>query len=520
MTARARFLGSAEAAELVKDGDLVALEGSGGGVVEPDELFRALGARFRKTGSPRGITVFHCFGIGDRRAEGLEHFAPEGLVARAIGAHFGMSPAYTRQITEGKIEAYNLPLGPMSHMLRAAAARQPGVLTHVGLHTFVDPRVEGGKLTPRTRKDLVEVVQMSGREWLFYPAPSVQVALIRGTSADPAGNISMEEEAAILQGLNLAMAARASGGTVIAQVRRRVDAGSIPPKAVAVPGALVDAVVVYPGQRQTWGGPYDPSLAGEAGAPRASLDPIPLDERKIVARRAALELQAGAVINLGYGMADGVARVAAEEGIADRLTFSVEQGLWGGVPASGLVFGSVHNPEACIPVPSQMDFYHGGGLDLAFLGLAEADAEGNVNVSRFHGALAGCGGFIDITQNSRTVVFCGAFTAGGLRVAIEDGKLRILQEGKHAKFLPHVEQITFSGRFARERGQRVRYVTERAVFGLDPDGMTLLEVAPGVDVGRDVLAHMGFRPKMAARVPEMDPALFAPTPLGLAARLL
>ena len=515
-----RFLTAADAAGLVKDGDLVAVEGSGGGVVEPDALLRALGERFRSTGRPRDLTIFHSFGIGDRRTEGLDHLAHEGMVRRVIGAHFGMSPTFTRLITDARVEAYNLPLGPMSHMLRAAGARQPGVLTHVGLQTFVDPRVEGGKLTPQTTEDLVRVVQFAGREWLFYPALPVQVALLRGTSADPAGNIGMEEEPALIQGLTLALAARASGGVVITQVKRQMEAGGIPPKAVAVPGALVDAVVVYPEQRQTWGGPYDPSLAGEAGAPRARLEPMPLDERKVVARRAALELRAGAVINLGFGMADGVARVAAEEGIADRFTFTVEQGLWGGVPASGLIFGAVHNPEACIPVPSQMDFYHGGGLDLAFLGLAEVDAEGNVNVSRFGGQLAGCGGFIDITQNAKRVVFCGTFTAGGLRVAVEGGKLRILQEGRHPKFLHHVEQITFSGRYARARRQPVLYVTERAVFTLTPEGVVLSEVAPGVDVSRDILPHMAFPPLVPADPRPMDPRIFAPEPMGLTAVIL
>jgi len=513
-----RFLSAAEAAALVEDGDLVAVEGSGGGVVEPDALLRAIGHRFQRSGRPRHLTVFHCFGIGDRRKEGLDHLAHEGLVRRAIGGHFGMSPAFTRLVTDGKVEAYNLPLGAMSHMLRAAAARQPGVLTRVGLHTFVDPRVEGGRLTPRTTEDLVQVVSFAGGEWLFYPALPVQVALIRGSSADPAGNIGMEEEPAFIQGLTLALAARASGGIVIAQVKRRVEAGAIPPKAVAVPGGLVDAVVVHPEQQQTWGGPYDPSLAGEPGAPKVALQPMPLDERKVVARRAAMELEAGAVINLGFGMADGVARVAAEEGIADRITFTVEQGLWGGVPAPGLIFGAVHNPEACIPVPSQMDFYHGGGLDIAFLGLAEADAEGNVNVSRFGGQLAGCGGFIDITQHSRKVVFCGTFAAGGLRVAAQDGRLRILQEGRHPKFVRQVEQITFSGRYARQQGQAVRYVTERAVFGLVPEGVVLLELAPGVDLQRDILPLMGFSPILPAEVRPMDARLFAPEPIGLTAR--
>jgi propionate CoA-transferase len=386
----------------------------------------------------------------------------------------------------------------------------------VGVGTFVDPRQEGGKVNARTQDDYIQIVELAGQEWLFFPRMPIDAAIIRATTADERGNLTMEHEGLTLEVLSAAQAARNSGGIVIAQVKRLAAAGTLDGRDVQVPGNLVDAVVVVPEQMQTMHCFYDPAFSGELRVPHASLPPVALDARKIVARRAAYELFPDAVVNLGYGIADGVASVAAEEGVFDEVLFSIEQGPVGGIPAMGDHFGVAVNAEAILDQPYQFDFYDGGGLDLTFLSFAELDSLGNVNVSRFGGRLVGTGGFINMSQNAKKVVFCGTFTSGGVEVAIENGRLRIVREGRFRKFVERVEQITFNAAVALERGRSVLYVTERAVFALDADGLVLTEIAPGIDLERDVLAQAGGQLKVSPSLRQMRAPIFSPEPMGLA----
>ncbi len=505
------------AINLVRSGDTLAIHGAGGGNVEPDLLIRTLAEKFEETGQPRDLTLFHVSGLGDWKSTGLNLLTGEGLVRRNVGGHYGMSPKYAQLILDNRIEAYNWPQGVMSQWLREVAAGRPGLITHIGLQTFIDPRVEGGRLNARTTQDLVEVVTLAGREWLFYRAFPLNVCFIRGTTADEKGNLTLEHEPAFLEVSPMAMATRNSGGIVIAQVKRLARAGTLHPKTVKVPHTLVDHIVVHPGQWQSVEREYDPALSGEIHVPISSLPPMELDERKVIARRAALDIAAlpRAVLNMGVGMPDGIARVAAEEGIEDRMTVTIEQGITGGIPAPGVIFGMSSNPEAIIDQGYQFDFYDGGGLDLAFLGLAEADERGNVNVSKFHGRMPGVGGFVNISQGAKAVAFCGTFTAGGLEVEAGEGSLRIRKEGRFRKFVQRVEQITFSGEYAAAQGQRVQFITERAVLVITREGLVVTEVAPGVELDRDVLAQMAFRPGVAPHLKTMDERIFREGLMGL-----
>lgn len=514
-----KFMTAVEAVSLIKDHDTLVIGGSGGGVTEATCLLTALGNRFLQEGHPRDLTVVHTTGIGDREQTGLNLLAHDGLVRREIGGHYGMSPKLTRMVLENKIEAYNFPQGVLTQLYREIAAGRPGLITHVGIDTYVDPRLDGGKLNARTTEDLVEVVTLGGREWLFYKRFPLNAVFLRGTTTDEKGNISMEHEPAILEALAMAQAVHNCGGTVIVQVKRVTKKGSLDPRMVRIPAFLVDAVVVEPEQWQVRTRFFDPSLCGEVQIPLEQMAPLPLNERKIIARRAAMEIPPHSVMNLGFGIPDGVASIVVEEGISDFTTLTIEQGLIGGIPQGGVIFGCAANPEAFVDQPAQFDFYDGGGLDLTCLGAAQVDSEGNVNSSRFAGNLAGCGGFINISQNAKKVVFCGTFTTGALAIEIADGKLKILQEGKHQKFIRTVEQITFNGSYARSRDQKVLYVTERAVFELTPNGVTLTEVAPGIDAARDVLPHMGFKPEVRTPLREMDSQIFRDQPMGLAERM-
>jgi len=451
----------------------------------------------------------------------MNRIAHEGLVASAIGGHWGLVPKMGAMAMAGQIEAYNLPLGVISHMYRDIAAGLPGCVSAVGLGTFVDPRLQGGKINARTTQEIVEVITLGGRELLFYRAPKPNVAFIRASIADTEGNLSLEREALTQDALAIAMAVKNAGGVVIAQVEYVTEAGSMLPRRVKVPGILVDCVVVAQPQyhMQTYGTAYHPSLSGEMRVPLDALPPMAFDERKVIARRAAFELMPNAVVNLGIGMPEGVAAIANEERLLRYMTLTAGPGLVGGVPGSGMNFGSAMNATAQLDMNQQFDFYDGGGLDLAVLGLAECDARGNINVSRFGPRLAGAGGFINITQNSRTVLFIGTFTAGGLKVQMGGGELKILQEGMHRKFVDTIEQVTFSGEYAAREGKRVLYVTERCVLTLTPEGLELTEVAPGVDIDRDILPYMAFKPII--RDPQlMDARIFREETMGLKDTLL
>lgn len=478
--------------------------------MDADYVFEGIEECFLSTGRPRELTLIHATGIGSREHTGLSRFAHEGLVRRVIGGHWAWSPEMIELALENKIEAYNLPQGVLSLLTREVAAGRSGLITHVGLQTFVDPRQEGGKLNERTTEDLVERITIDGKEKLYYRSIPVDVAIIRGTTADEKGNISVEQEAANLDVLSAAQAAHNSGGTVIAQVKRIAREQALHPRMVQVPATLVDAVVVHPNQWQTVAASYNPSFSGEIRTPLDAITPLEFGLRKIVARRAAAELRPSAVVNLGFGIADGVANVAAENGEVDAVTFSIEQGIIGGVPAKGDIFGAGYNPDAIIDATHQFDFYHGGGLDLTFLGMAQVDRHGNVNVSKFGSQLPGCGGFIDISQNTPEVVFCGTFTAGGLETRVANGQLSITTEGRINKFVEEVEQITFSGAYAREQNQRVLYVTERAVFRLTGAGLELIEIAPGIDLETDVLDRMAFTPAVSSSLTTMDERIFQP----------
>ena len=503
------------AAAWVSDGDTVGILGAGGGLNEATSLIDALARRHRQTGSPSGLTFVHSTGLGDRGHRGMSPLALPGLCSRVIGGHWGQSPRLAELAERDEIEAYNFPQGVLSQLFRATAAGQPGILTHVGLGTFVDPRSTGGRLNKATREELVRLVEIDGEPWLFYPTLPIDIAFIRATTADTLGYLSFEDEITTLDVLALAQATHNSGGRVLAQVQRVVRARTLHPKSVRVPGFLVDGLVVCPDQPQLYTGSVDRFFSGDYTMETARPEPLPLDVRKVVARRALLEVTPGDVGNVGVGISDGVGVVAREEGVDEAFTLTVELGPIGGISAQGIYLGATINAQAVVDMGAQFDFYDGGGLDVAFLSFAEVDRYGNVNVHRFGGKIMGTGGFIDIAQNSQRVVFSGTFTAGGIDVRVEDGALRIVREGRVEKFVTGLDQVTFSAADALAAGHAVHYVTERAVFRLTDGGLLLTEVAPGIDVERDVFGHMGFVPLVADDLAEMDPRLFQPGPMGV-----
>ena len=505
-----------EAVELLKDGQTFVVGGSGAGHALPQKFIDELETCFKETGHPRDLTSVRVVGTGDFADRGFSQLALPGMHRRTIGSNIGNEPRLGAMVENNELEAYSFPQGVLSQLMGEIAAGRPGLVTHVGLGTFVDPRQTGGKQNSRTTEDLVEVVNLRGREWLLFHAFPIDVAVIRGTTADEDGNITMESEAIQAEMLDMAMAARNSGGIVICQVRQLARSGSLPQRDVKVPAALVDYVYVDPEQWQTYITRDSPYYAGKMRRPVAGEPPLPLDVRKIIARRSLLDFRPGNICNLGFGISQLIGRVAWEEGISDQLVLTVEQGIFGGVPVAGNEGGAGFNYQAMIDQPYMFRFYDGGGLDVASLSFAEVDAEGNVNVHAFEGRIRGPGGFPNISAKTRKINFVGTLTAQGLKLDVSDSGVRVVSEGSLPKFVPQVKEISFNGKLARERSQQVRYITDRAVFELAEDGPVLIEVAPGIDVQRDVIAQMGFKPRIAENCRTTDLRVYAAGAMGLA----
>ena len=518
----AKFITAKEAAKLIPNGATVGTNGFMG-TAFPEEIAQEMENAFLEEGAPNRLTLFFCAAQGDNKTKGLQHLAHPGMLRCTIGGHYGMARKIGSLIVDNRIEAYDLPQGVLAHLLCETAAHQPGVLTRVGLGTFVDPRLDGGKMNDLTKsdekaEDLVQLVHLNGEDFLFYKSIPIDCALIAGTYADENGNISFEREGVRAESLALATACRNSGGKVFVQVQQVVKSGSLHPRFVEIPGVLVDYVVVASDLKycmQNFGSQYNPGFSGEHRVGLSQFHPAELNNKKVIARRAAMELKDGGTVNLGVGIPEYISAVAAEEGITKKFTLTVEDGLFGGNPQSGLDFGVSLNPACMVTMPSMFDFYDGGGLDQAFVGFAEGDLAGNVNVSKFGNLLPGCGGFIDITQNTKQVYFCGTFTAQGLKTEIGDGKLRILQEGKVDKFTDRIQQITFSAATALQNNLPIMYITERAVFRLTKEGVTLCEAAPGVDLEKDIFAHMPAKPPVSPDFKRMDERIFQARKMGL-----
>lgn len=491
------FLDADASARAIPDGAVLALTGSGGGILEADHIFAAVERRFLAEGSPRDLTVVHGLGIGDGTTTGLSRFAHEGMVKRVIGGHWSWSQPMQKLAAANVIEAYSFPAGVIAALLRESGAGRPGLITKVGLGTFVDPRVTGGKINSAAVEDLVRLIEIDGEEYLHYRPIRVDVGVIRAWSADRTGNLSADREASSLDAQAVAIAAHGAGGTVLAQVKQVVENGALDPRLVLVPSPLVDVVVEHTGQWQSQAGALDPAFYS-AGRDTQTTPHAIEGARGVIARRAAREVSAGTVLNVGYGMSAGTVDVLLEQGRLDEVTLCIEQGPIGGFPETGALFGLSRHPQALFGSLPQFEFFAAGMIDLAVLGMGEVDAAGNVNVSKLGETTVGPGGFIDIVAGARRVVFCGTLTGKGLQVEVGDGQLRIVREGGLRKFVDLVGHITFAAAAARRSGRSALYVTERAVFELDRDGITLIEVAPGLDLERDVLAHMDFRPRVGA----------------------
>jgi propionate CoA-transferase len=512
------------AARLIRSDAVVSISSSSG-LGCPDRVLAAIRERFDREGVPRNLTTLNPIAAGDMYGiRGIDHLAVPGLLSRILAGSYPSGPSSLpmpeiwRMVVEDQVAAYNIPSGILFDMHRDAAARRPGVLTQVGLGTFADPEREGCAMNPSAaRHPVVRRERFDGREWLYFPVVVPQVAIIRATTADERGNLSYEHEGALLGAMDQALAARNNGGIVIAQVKRITAAGSLRPHEVHVPSNLVDYVVVDPDQRQTTNTLYDPAISGEVLQPLDSFDRQPWGIEKIIARRAALELARGQAVNLGFGISANVPRILLEEGLHGEVTWVIEQGAVGGMPLLGFAFGCAANAEAIVSSPHQFTYFQGGGFDTTLLSFLQVDAQGSVNVSKLEGKpylTAGCGGFVDITAHAKRIVFSGFFTAGA-DLAIENGELRIRREGRTRKFVQQAQHVTFSGVVGRQRGQRVTYVTERCVIDLEADGLVVREIAPGVNLARDILEQAELPLRVAPDLRTMDARLFKEDRMGL-----
>ncbi|HUL63385.1 MAG TPA: acyl CoA:acetate/3-ketoacid CoA transferase [Burkholderiaceae bacterium] len=519
-----KVLTAAQAAALIRDGDVVSISSSSG-LGCPDKVLAAIGERFDREGHPRRITTLNPIAAGDMYGiKGIDHIAKPGLLARVLAGSYPSGPsslpmpAIWRMVVENQVEAYNIPSGILFDMHRDAAARRPGVLTKVGLGTFVDPELQGCAMNDAAaRHPVVRRETFDGQQWLYFPALVPNVAIIRATTADENGNLTYEHEGALLGGLDQALAARNNGGVVIAQVKRVVKAGSLRPHDVHVPRNLVDWIVIDPDQWQTTQTVYDPAISGEIQQPLVTFEPQAWGSEKVIARRTAMELAHGHAVNLGFGISANVPRILLEEGLHGEVTWAIEQGAVGGMPLLGFAFGCASNADAIVASPNQFTYFQGGGFDVTLLSFMQVDGNGSVNVSKLGAKpylTAGCGGFVDITAHARRIVFAGFFTAGA-KLEVGDGKLKIVSEGKTKKFVRTAEHITFSGVVGRQRDQRVTYVTERCVIDLDSDGLVVREIAPGIDLQRDVLDQAEVPLRVAPDLRVMDAALFREKPFGL-----
>ncbi len=521
---KANFISAKEAASIVSDGNTICTIGMTL-ISASESILKEIEKSFLETGHPANLTLLHSCGQSDRK-DGIQHFAHEGLVTRIIGSHWGLQPRWMEMIANNQVEAYCLPQGQIAQLYRSMACGLPGKMSKVGLGTFVDPRIEGGKMNERTKAlgDIVDILEYKGEEYMFYNEIPIDVCVIRGTACDEMGNLTTDEEAMKLEVLPAVLAAKRYGGKVIAQVKHVAQTGTLNPKSITVPGVFIDAIVVCDNpledHRQTSSWYFDPSYCGQLRVPQNAIEPLPFSERKFIGRRACMEINNGAVINLGTGIPnDVIGKICNEEKISDDIMITVESGIYGGVQAGGIDFGIGQNLLAMITHHEQMDYYNGAGVDITFMGLGELDGEGNVNATKMGPRCTGAGGFIDITQNAKKVVYCGTFTASGAKYAFEDGKLIILQEGKIQKMVSKVTQISFNGELSRAKGQEVVIVTERAVLKLVPEGVMLTEIAPGIDLEKDVLAQMGFRPIISKDLKTMDADLFKEGVFGLKGKI-
>ncbi|OVZ90197.1 acetate CoA-transferase YdiF [Yersinia frederiksenii] len=512
---RVPVLSAEDAVKYIPDEATLCVLGAGGGILEATTLITALAEQYKNTQSPRDLSLISPTGLGDRAERGISPLAQEGLVKWALCGHWGQSPRISDLAEQNKISAYNYPQGVLTQVIRASAAHQPGILTNIGIGTFVDPRQQGGKLNEVTKEDLIKLVKIDDQEYLFYKAIAPTIAFIRATTCDSEGYASFEDEVMYLDALVIAQAVHNNGGIVMMQVQKMVKKATLHPKSVRIPGYLIDIVVVDPAQTQLYGGaPVNRFISGDFVLDDSTKMAIPLNQRKLVARRALFEMRKGAVGNVGVGIADGIGLVAREEGCADDFVLTVETGPIGGITTQGVAFGANVNTRAILDMTSQFDFYHGGGLDVCYLSFAEIDQQGNVGVHKFNGKIMGTGGFIDISATSKKIIFCGTLTAGSLKTEVSEGTLKIVQEGRVKKFIKEIPEITFSGKIALERGLDVRYITERAVFTLKEDGLHLVEIAPGVDLERDVLSQMDFKPIISSNLKLMDERMFYDNVMG------